>query len=152
MDEFCLTLNDLIVSAFRSILEIEERMLRSLGKLNLSIGEMHLIEVVGKGDPIGKTVSEIAKELSLSLPSVTVAAGKLEQKGFVKKARAMGDGRAVMISLTEQGQKIDRIHQRFHDNMVKSIADEMTEVEKQALLMGMKKMNRYLNRKTAHHV
>ena len=147
MDAFCESLNELLVNAFRSVLKIEEQMLRGMGTLSLSISEMHLLEVVGKGDAQCRTVSETAKELSLSLPSVTVAVNKLEKRGLLQKAKATEDGRSVLLSLTDVGQKVERIHRRFHENMVKNIAGDMDETEKAALLKGMAKLNHYFDRK-----
>lgn len=147
MDAFCENLNELLVNAFRSVLKLEEQMLRSMGTFNLSIGEMHLLEVVGKDGDTGRTVSETAKELALTVPTVTVAANKLEKKGLLCKTRAMDDGRAVILTLSEVGRKIDRIHQRFHENMVKNIANGMDEAEKAALLHAMGKLNLFFDRK-----
>ncbi len=147
MDVFHEKLNELIVNAFRSVLKIEEQTLRKLEKVSLSINEMHLIEAVGKEEGKGQTISEIARELSLSLPSVTVAVNKLEKKGLLQKRRKTDDGRAVVITQTELGYKIERVHHRFHENMVRSIADGMTDKEKEALLKGMEKLNLYFNKK-----
>lgn len=152
MDAFCESLNDLLANAFRSVLKIEEQMLRRMSTLSLSISEMHLLEAVGKGDTQGRTVSETAKELSLSLPSVTVAVNKLEKKGLLQKAKAAEDGRSVLLSLTEVGQKVERIHQHFHENMVMGIARDMDETEKAALLKGMVKLNQYFDRKLMNYL
>ena len=147
MDAFCETLNELLVNAFRSVLKLEEQTLRGLGAFNLSISEMHLLEVVGKYGDAGRTVSETAKELDLAVPTVTVAVNKLEKKGLLCKTRASDDGRAVILTLTEVGRKIDRIHHHFHESMVKNIANDMDEAEKAALLHGMGKLNLYFDRK-----
>lgn len=143
MDAFHESLNDLLIGAFRSVLKIEEQMLRNMGQLHLSISEMHLLEAVGKGGEQGRTVSETANELSLTLPSVTVAVSKLEKKGLLIKSKSRDDKRAVSLSLTGLGEKVNRVHQHFHENMVKSIARDMSEEEKDALLKGMKRLNLY---------
>lgn len=147
MDAFSLSLNELLMHAFRSVLKIEEQMLRNMGTLHLSIGEMHLLEAVGNGGSQGRTVSETARELSLTLPSVTVAVNKLEKKGLLQKTKAREDKRTVSLLLTEMGKKVNRIHQRFHESMVKSIAVDMDEAEKNALLQGMEKLNLYFDNK-----
>lgn len=149
MDAFCAMLNELLVNTFRSVLKYEEQMLRNMGSLHLSISEMHLLEAVGMGLGQGRTVSETAKALSLTLPSVTVAVNKLEKKGLLSKAKAADDKRTVWLSLTDLGEKVNRVHQHFHENMVKSIARDMDETEKRALLKGMEKLNRFFDHKLA---
>ena len=75
----------------------------------MSISELHLVEAVGKCGGEGRTISGIAKELDITLPSVTVAINKLMKKricgevplpvgrafgaGDADKARAEGPGR-----------------------------------------------------------
>lgn len=149
MDAFCTHLNDLLIKAYRAVLKLEEQMLARISTPSLSIGEFHLIETVGKDGMKTKTISEIARGLSLSLPSVTVAVNKLEKKGFLRKTKGVEDGRTVSISLTELGERVDREHQRFHERMVQTIAEDMSEEEKAALLKGIARLNRYFDKTIA---
>ncbi len=80
-------LNGLLVDTFRSILKVEEKSIKAMGVNDLSINELHMLEAVGKQGPDGATVSAIAQELDITLPSTTVAVNKLEKKGYVKKSR-----------------------------------------------------------------
>ena len=147
MDVFCHNLNELLMRAFRSVLKIEEQMLSGMGQYSLTINEMHMLEAVANQGNPGCTISELAKALSLKLPSITVAVNKLEKKGLLKKERAAGDGRSVLVTLTELGVKLERIHDRFHESMVRNIARDMDGNEKAALLLGMEKLNLYFDRK-----
>ena len=56
-------LNDLIVDAYRSILKVEETILKRSDNIDLSINEMHMLEAVGKGKNKPKSSSEIAEDL-----------------------------------------------------------------------------------------
>ena len=107
MEDFSTQLNVLLVDTFNSILRMEESMLKSAGGANLSIGEMHLLEAVGKGDPEGCTISSLARERSVTLPSVTVAVNKLVKKGYVEKQRCEEDSRSVRVRLTQQGRRAE---------------------------------------------
>ena len=93
-------LNDLIVDAYRSILKVEETILKRSDNIDLSINEMHMLEAVGKGKNKPKTISEIAEDLGITLPSVTVAINKLVKKGYVEKLRGEEDARIVYVTLT----------------------------------------------------
>jgi Transcriptional regulators len=150
MDVFCHNLNALLMRAFRSVLKIEEQMLSGMGQYQLSINEMHMLEAIANEANQGRTISELAKALSLKMPSITVAVNKLEKKGLLKKERAAEDGRSVLVTLTELGAKLERIHQRFHESMVKNISRDMDEAEKTALLRGMEKLNLYFDKKLPH--
>lgn len=95
MDDFARELNDLLVKTFWSILKVEEQMLKDEHRLNLSISELHMVEAVGEELERGKTIGELAQQLSLTPPSVTVSINKLVKKGYVEKRRDQQDGRLV---------------------------------------------------------
>lgn len=101
-------LNDLIVDAYRSILKVEETILKRSDNIDLSINEMHMLEAVGKGKNKPKTISEIAEDLGITLPSVTVAINKLVKKGYVEKLRGEEDARIVYVTLTNRGRRSTR--------------------------------------------
>lgn len=147
MDEFSAHLNDLLVETFRNILKVEEDMLRSSETLNLSISEMHLIESVGKCKEEGRTISGIAEDMGITLPSVTVAINKLRTKGYVEKVRGEADSRTVIVKLTKSGRRVDAVHRYFHENMVRNITKEMSDDEKQALAKGIVKLNSFFQGK-----
>lgn len=147
MDELSAHLNDLLVDTFRYILKVEEETLKGSSGLDLSISEMHLLEAVGKGKEAGRTIGGIAEDLSITLPSVTVAINKLQRKGYVEKARGEEDSRTVFVRLTKTGKKADAAHRYFHENMVRSVVSEMNDEEKGALLKGIVKLNAFFRRK-----
>ncbi|MEA5066985.1 MAG: hypothetical protein VB065_13160, partial [Eubacteriales bacterium] len=73
MDPYLAELNELLVRAYRSIVKVEEVMLRDLSDTRLTISEMHLLERIGADRTLGRTVTDLAQELDITLPSVTVA-------------------------------------------------------------------------------
>ena len=133
-------LNEVIVDTYRSILRVEENILKRSDQTDLSISEIHMLEAVGKGKDRRRTISELAEVLNITLPSVTVAINKLMKKGYVEKVRGEEDGRIVYVSLTRQGRRIDSAHRYFHESMVRSIIRDMTESEMQALYKGVMKL------------
>lgn len=137
-------LNEVIVDTYRSILRVEENILKRSDQTDLSISEIHMLEVVGKGKDRRRTISELAEVLNITLPSVTVAINKLMKKGYVEKVRGEEDGRIVYVSLTRQGRRIDSAHRYFHESMVRSIIRDMTESEMQALYKGVMKLDAFL--------
>ena len=133
-------LNEVIVDTYRSILRVEENILKRSDQTDLSISEIHMLEAVGKGKDRRRTISELAEVLNITLPSVTVAINKLMKKGYVEKVRGEEDGRIVYVSLTRQGRRIDSAHRYIHESMVRSIIRDMTESKMQALYKEVKKL------------
>lgn len=147
MDLFASQLNEVLVDTFNNILKVEEDLLKHSANIDLSINEMHLIESVGKNKNNGKTISDLAQCLKITLPSVTIAINKLVKKGYVKKEKSNADGRMVFVRLTDKGRRIDKIHHYFHLKMVNEISNEMTDHEKEVLIHGMKKLNGFFKKK-----
>ena len=148
MDTFAKELNDLLVETFWNILKVEELMLQSVSGGELSLSELHVIESVGKSAEAGRTISEIALDLDVALPSVTVQINKLQKKGYVDKHKNEADGRVVYAKLTEQGQKMDTVHAFFHRQMVLAVAEGMNEKEKEVLIQGVTKLRNFFVKKS----
>ncbi len=136
------TVNDYLVSVFNDILTIEESELKKSQFKDLSITEMHTIEAIGMYKK--KTTSEVAKELSITVGTLTTAINKLVRKGYVERIRSEDDRRVVKLGLTKKGKLLYRVHQHFHREMVKNILDSMATNEQQALLAALKNLHDFL--------
>lgn len=136
------TVNDYLVSVFNDILTIEESELKKSQFNDLSITEMHTIEAIGMYKK--KTSSEVAKELSITVGTLTVATNNLVKKGYVERLRSEDDRRVVKLGLTKKGKLLFRVHQHFHREMVKNILKGMEQEEEQALLRALKNLHDFL--------
>lgn len=141
MDAFAAALNDLLVNTFHSILKLEEESLNRISAFRLSINEMHLLEAIARGGGEGRSITDIARELSVTLPSVTAAVSKLEKKGYVIKNRSEGDKRMVIVQLTLEGRRAEAAHRFFHRHMVSAASTGLLDSEKAALLKGLNNLN-----------
>lgn len=136
------TVNDYLVSVFNDILTIEESELKKSQFKDLSITEMHTVEAIGMYKK--KTTSEVAKELSITVGTLTTAINKLVKKDYVERIRSEDDRRVVKLGLTKKGKLLYRVHQHFHREMVKNILDGMATDEQQALLAALKNLHDFL--------
>ena len=148
MDRYARRLNELLVDVYDKINRMEEQTVYGGDNhIDLTIGELHMLETIAKKKDEGCSISFIAKDQRITLPSVTVAVNKLVRKGYVEKKRAAHDGRQVLVKLTRQGRKINAGHQYFHENMVRNFTKELDEHEKEVLFTSIDKLNQYLQRK-----
>lgn len=146
MESFESRLNSLLIETFRDILKVEELILQK-NAIGLSISEVHLIESVRKGVDRSSTVSDIASDLRIALPSVTVAVNKLVQKGYLTKEKSNEDGRSVTIKLTREGERIFRLNRYIHYKMVRAAAKEVPIEEQGTLLTGVKNLDEFFKKK-----
>lgn len=141
MDEFSQELNQLLVSTYRDVGKLEAGMLHSVSGMEVSIGELHLVEAIGESKDKGVLVCELAQRMELTPPTVTVAINKLALKGYVLKTKSTVDKRSVIVTLTRMGKKVNAAHRYFHEQMVRNIEKLLSPAEREGMLRGMKQLN-----------
>ena len=139
------TLNDVLVNLFRDINSIEEKAIASQEYQDLTNNDMHVIEAIGIGEP--KNMSSIARELSVTVGTLTIAMNSLVKKGYVERSRGLEDRRVVYISLSERGRKAYGHHARFHREMIESLTSDLSEDEMQTLVKALMKLNQWFRSK-----
>ena len=147
MDAFSQELNELLNEAFWSVLKLEEEAAKSTAQGDLSISELHLLAAAAKDEEHGRRISELAADLKITLSSVTIAVNKLVKKGYVEKIRSEQDARQVFVKLTKMGRKVNAGHLYFHENMIRTMSQEMDSSDKEILVRAMKNLNQFFKRK-----
>ncbi|MEG0230222.1 MAG: MarR family transcriptional regulator [Oscillospiraceae bacterium] len=147
MDEFSMKLNNLLVETYRNVSRLEEMVIKKASKINLSISEIHVIDSISKGEKNLKTISDIATDLQITLPSVTIAVNKLVNKGYLIKHKSRQDARIVYVGLTKGGKKIELAHRYFHKRLTMALVSQLTSEEKRVMLSGINKLVEFFNSK-----
>lgn len=80
------TLNEVLVRLFRDIMDIEQKAIITPEFKDITNNDMHVIEAIGIGAP--KNMSSIARELSVTVGTLTIAMNSLVEKGYVVRAAA----------------------------------------------------------------
>ena len=137
-------LNDILVNLFNEILGIEEKALTSSEFRDISVNDMHILEAVGTEEP--RSMSSVAKSLSVTVGTLTIAMNNLVKKGYVNRARSEEDRRVVLISLSEKGEKAFYHHQKFHDDMIQAIMTDLDETQMDALTQALNKLRAFFRK------
>lgn len=140
-------MNEMLTAAYRSIVKVEEQMVDSLSGGRLTLGEMHMLESVGRIPGRSATITEIAQDLEITLPSVTTMIKRLERKGYITKDRSSEDGRRVHVVLTNEGRRAEIAHRYVRRRIVRQLTAELSVAEREAILRGLEKMNEFIRRK-----
>lgn len=152
MDPFLNEFNEMLTTAYRNIVKVEELMLRQFSNDKLSISELHMLESIGKHRKAGATVTDIAQDLDITLPAVTMMVKRLEKKGYITKYRSEKDARRVQIVLARDGRRAEVAHRYFHRRMVRAITADLENAERDAMISGLRKMNSFLQMSLAEFV
>ena len=92
-------------------------------------------EAIGIDEP--RNMSFVAKKLSVTVGTLTIAVNNLVKKGYVNRTRSEKDRRVVLISLTEKGRRAYEHHRLFHDKMIKATIANMSEQEEEVLAQAL---------------
>lgn len=134
-------INEVLVKLFNEIQDIEEKALTASEFKNISINDMHILEAVGIQEP--KNMSTVARTLSVTVGTLTIAINNLVKKGYVERSRSQEDRRVVLISLSEKGVKAYKHHRAFHDKMVLSVLKDLDSEETKALTNALVKLQKF---------
>lgn len=127
--------HDILVNLFQEIMDIEEKALITAEFKNISVNDMHIIEAIGTGEP--KNMSTVAKLMSVTVGTLTIAINNLVKKGYVSRVRSEEDRRVVLIFLTEKGKRAYQHHREFHDGMVKALVEGLDEGQQKILMKSL---------------
>ena len=128
-------LHDILVILFQEILDIESKALITSEFKDISVNDMHIIEAIGEKEP--KNMSTVAKIMSVTVGTLTIAINSLVKKGYVHRERSEEDRRVVLISLTEKGRKANAHHQKFHDGMIQAVLKDLDEDQQKILVKSL---------------
>lgn len=129
------TFHEVLVKLFNEIMAIEEKAIITKEYQDISNNDMHIIEAIGMKDP--KNMSSVAKAISVTVGTLTIAINNLVKKGYVHRVRSEEDRRVVLISLTETGEKAYRHHEKFHENMINATLEGLDEEETKVLVRAL---------------
>ena len=135
-------INEYLTAIFNNVLIIEESSLRSSRFSDVTIKEMHTIDVIGEKKDA--TPTDVARALMVTLGTVTTSLNNLERKGYIERVRSTKDRRVVHLYLTKKGRLVYRLHERFHRAMVRQITEGMDEVEFKAMKKGLLNLYQFL--------
>lgn len=129
------TINDILVKLFNEIMDIEEKAIITEEFKDITNNDMHVIEAVGLEEP--KNMSTVAKALSVTVGTLTIAMNSLVKKGYVERERSESDRRVVLVSLSAKGKKAYAHHKKFHEEMVHAILDGMNQEQTEVLVNAL---------------
>ncbi len=139
------TLNRLLVDFFKFIMEIEEKKLITDEFSDITYNDMHVIEAIGMKEP--QKMSQIARIMAVTTGTLTKAVDSLEKKHYVKRQRSEQDKRVVNITLTDRGVHAYRHHERFHQDMIAFVLNDISTEESLVLRQALERLMEYFGRK-----
>lgn len=86
------------------------------------------------------TLSELARKLDLTKPTVTVLVDKLAEKGYIKRVKSDEDRRVMHLHIDKKGAKINAMREIAHEKMAEKIRSGLNVTETEILTELLKKI------------
>lgn len=125
-----------------SLAEMEELARADSNLKELTVTQMHYLEVISQ--LTNPNVTELATEMQLSKPTVTVALDKLLLKGFVTKVVSDEDRRSSHLHLTKKGMQINQMHENAHTRFAELMEESLEPAELEQLTLLLEKLTKKL--------
>ena len=114
--------------AFREVanmtMVIEERVMDKKAIPDLTIGELHVVEMVNELN--NKPVSTIANKLHITVGAFITCMNRLVQKDYLIRTRDEMDHRIILLSVSQKAKKVLKTHDKFHSDILGMVLDSMT--------------------------
>ncbi len=133
--------HDVLVNLFNEIMDIEEKAIITEEFKDITNNDMHVIEAVGQEEP--RNMSSVARDLGVTVGTLTIAVNNLVKKGYVKRERSQKDRRVVLISLTGKGDKAFVHHKKFHEEMIHATIDDLSPEETEVLVGALSHLREF---------
>ena len=135
------TISDVLVRLFNEIMDIEEKALNSSEFKNISVNDMHILDAIGIREP--RNMSAVARTLSVTVGTLTIAINNLVKKGYVERIRSQEDRRVVLLALSEKGIRAYKHHRAFHDKMVMAVLKDLSASETETLTKALINLQKF---------
>ncbi len=136
------TINAMLVHVFNNVMDMEARAVITEEFKDITNNDMHIIEAIGIDEP--RNMSVIAKQLSVTVGTLTTNMNGLERKGYVLRERSCEDKRVVLVTLTEKGRKAFYHHRDFHKKMIRALIKDLDQEEMKVLYRCLENLNDFL--------
>ena len=137
----------ILVKLFNDILDYEESVLHASEFKDLTNNDIHVIRAIGMNEK--KNMSMIAKELAVTIGTLTISINSLVRKGYVIKERSEKDKRVVFVNLSSKGEAAFSRNEELYDQMVNSMLEDLEDNEMDILMKSLLKVNRCIKQNKA---
>lgn len=114
-----------------------------LARLDLSFSEFIAMELCSE---VPARVSEIAETIGITSAGATELIDRLERRRLVRRTAEPRDRRVVLIEPTPAGEQLFRRAKSAFQGVLRRLSAEMSEAERDALLVGLSALSRAIGR------
>jgi len=129
-----------VFAAFHQVMHSNRQLMsRKLGEHGAHPGQAFCLRELARND--GITQRDLAEQLKVTRPTVTVMLQKMEKSGLIERRSDERDQRYTRIYLTEAGATLHREMRRMLDEMVAEVIGPLSEKDQAELVRLLDALN-----------
>jgi DNA-binding MarR family transcriptional regulator len=137
------SLAEIIERLSKSMQDHENTVTRESDFADLSVTQIHYLDAIRHLEE-PPAISELARRLNVSKPTVTTALDRLEQEGYIRKVPSADDRRVWYVHLTTKGLKISDLHDEIHKGYARNFEVALDEKDLETLVNLLNKVMLHL--------
>lgn len=130
-------LEQILSTIMHSTEMLEEEMKQESSLGNLTSRQLFCIELIK--DLKNPSLTELAERMGIAKASMSVMIDRLEKNQFIFKVTSDSDRRTAHVHLTVEGEKAASLHSALHKRISELLTSEMTDSEKEILIVLLNK-------------
>ncbi len=95
--------------------------------MDLTQQQLHYLRIIVRMH--NPTLSELARELGLTKPTVSVLVDRLAEKGYIKRVKSDKDRRCMHLQIDKKGTKISFLSEVAHERLAERIISGLSDSE-----------------------
>lgn len=131
------SLDQILNSILHSSEILEEEMKQETDLKNLTSRQLYCIELIKNLQ--NPSLTELAEKMNIAKASISVMIERLEKNNLLYKVASDNDRRSAHVHLTKKGEKAASLHTDLHKRIADLLTEEMTESEKEILIVLLNK-------------
>ena len=116
---------------------LEDEMKQNSDLRDLTSRQLYCIELINSMK--NPSLSELADKMGIAKASLSVMIDRLEKKSYVYRVTSDNDRRSAHLHLSETGETAALLHAGLHKRISNLMTEDMTDSEKQILLVLLNK-------------
>lgn len=141
MEDFNKKFNAVLAETYHNILLAEETK-RKYSNAGFTFRDRNAITFLMRFEN-GTNISSVAEFLKISRPSTTTLIKKLEEHGFISRAKEPTNERSTIVKLTRKGRLFAIYQSRYRSRLAERVCEGMTEEEQEVLYNSYCRLNQF---------
>ncbi len=134
--------NETLSKLFHDLTHAQEKAIITPEFADISNNDLNIIDAIGLAEP--RSMSAVARDLEVTVGTLTIAINHLVDKEYVLRSRSDKDRRIVLVSLSQKGVRAYHHRRQFHGEMILATLEHLDASQREGFLQALTDLHNFL--------